>query len=140
MTARFSSPDLLAATANIVAAHLSKSAVAASELSDLIEGVYAALAKAGRESEAAARPQPAVPIRKSVTTDYIVCLEDGRRLKMLKRHLMTAYEMTPEDYRARWGLPPDYPMVAPSYAKRRSRLARKIGLGVKTRKRPRRRK
>ena len=79
------------------------------------------------------RPQPAVPIRKSVMPDYLICLEDGKKLKMLKRHLMTAYKMTPEQYRDRWGLPPDYPMVAPNYARQRSKLAKDIGLGIKGR-------
>ncbi|MBN8095814.1 MucR family transcriptional regulator, partial [Vibrio vulnificus] len=77
------------------------------------------------------RPVPAVPIKKSITPEYLICLEDGKRLKMLKRHLQTAYNMTPDQYRERWGLPPDYPMVAPNYAKHRSSLAKKIGLGTK---------
>ena len=84
---------------------------------------------------ATSRPQPAVPIKKSVTADYIICLEDGKKLKMLKRHLKTAYDMTPDEYRVRWGLAPDYPMVAPNYAKHRSNLAKKIGLGTKPRRR-----
>ena len=79
------------------------------------------------------RPNPAVPVKKSVTPEYIVCLEDGKKLKMLKRHLKTAYDMSPEDYRERWNLPQDYPMVAPNYAKQRSRLAKQIGLGTKSR-------
>jgi predicted transcriptional regulator len=82
-----------------------------------------------------ARPQPVVPIKKSVTPDHIVCLEDGKKLKMLKRHLKTAYNLTPEQYRERWGLPPDYPMVAPNYAKQRSQLARDLGLGTKSKRR-----
>ena len=82
----------------------------------------------------AERPQPAVSVKKSITPDYIVCLEDGKKLKMLKRHLKTAYDMTPEDYRERWGLAADYPMVAPNYAKQRSRLAKEIGLGTRARK------
>nr|NIS43971.1 MucR family transcriptional regulator [Desulfuromonadales bacterium] len=83
--------------------------------------------------DAQERPSPAVPIKKSVTPDYVICLEDGKKLKMLKRHLKTSYDMTPDEYRERWGLPADYPMVAPNYAKQRSRLARKIGLGTKGR-------
>ena len=130
------SKDLLQLTANIVSAHVSKNAVGAAELPTLIRDVYQALSNVGqapvKEPE---RPQPAVPIKKSVTPDYIVCLEDGKKLKMLKRHLKTAYDMTPEDYRERWGLAADYPMVAPNYAKQRSRLAKQIGLGTKPRKR-----
>jgi predicted transcriptional regulator len=130
------SKELLQLTANIVSAHVSKNTVGAAELPTLIRDVYQALANVGqalvKEPE---RPQPAVPIKKSVTPDYIVCLEDGKKLKMLKRHLKTAYDMTPEDYRERWGLAADYPMVAPNYAKQRSRLAKQIGLGTKPRKR-----
>ncbi len=92
--------------------------------------MHQALAALGPE-EAAPRPEPAVPIKQSVTPDYIVCLEDGKKQKMIKRHLKTAHDMTPDDYRKRWGLPRDYPMVAPNYAKQRSELAKKIGLGRK---------
>jgi predicted transcriptional regulator len=127
--------DLLALTAKIVAAHVSKNIVVAGDLAMLIERVYATLDSAGREAEPVPRPQPAVPIRKSVTPDFIVCLEDGKKLKMLKRHLNTAYNLTPNEYRERWGLPPSYPMVAPNYAKQRSRLAKEIGLGTRPRKR-----
>lgn len=87
----------------------------------------------GREASVPERPQPAVPVKRSIYPDYIVCLEDGKKLKMLKRHLKTAYNMSPEQYRERWGLPPDYPMVAPNYARHRSSLAKKIGLGTKPR-------
>jgi len=101
----------------------------------LIQEVYKTLAGVGKQSAPADRPQPAVSPRKSVFDDYIVCLEDGQKLKMLKRHLKTAYSMTPDQYRERWGLPPDYPMVAPNYAKHRSSLAKQSGLGTKPRSR-----
>ncbi len=117
-------------TADIVSAHAANHNVAANDLPGLIANVYAALAGLGT---AAARPEeklvPAVPVRLSVKPDYIVCLESGRKLKMLKRHLMTRYGMTPDEYRGKWGLPADYPMVAPNYAKVRSELAKSIGLG-----------
>jgi predicted transcriptional regulator len=128
-------PDLLALTAEIVAAHVSKNSVVVSELPNLIQQVYSSLVHVGREAAPVSRPQPAVPVKKSVTPDYIICLEDGRKLKMLKRHLKTAYNMTPEEYRERWALPPDYPMVAPNYAVQRSELAKQIGLGTSARKR-----
>lgn len=125
--------DLLALTANIVAAHVSKTAVAMDDLPALIRQVHRTLNEIGQGAASAAeRPSPAVPIKKSVTSDYIVCLEDGKKLKMLKRHLKSAYNMTPEQYRERWGLPSDYPMVAPDYAKKRSQLARDLGLGTKS--------
>lgn len=135
MSAPQTNPDLLALTAEIVAAHVSKNTVVVSELPNLIQQVYSSLAHVGREAPSINRPQPAVPVKKSVTPDYIVCLEDGRKLKMLKRHLKTAYNMTPEEYRDRWGLPADYPMVAPNYAVQRSELAKQIGLGTTARKR-----
>jgi len=135
MSAPQSNPDLLALTAEIVAAHVSKNTVVVSELPSLIQQVYSSLSHVGREAPSINRPQPAVPVKKSVTPDYIVCLEDGRKLKMLKRHLKTAYNMTPEEYRDRWGLPADYPMVAPNYAVQRSELAKQIGLGTTARKR-----
>lgn len=126
--------ELLALTTNIVAAHVANNSVALSDLPRLIREVHETLSNVGggaqREPE---RPNPAVPIRKSVMPDYIVCLEDGKKLKMLKRHLKTAYNMTPEEYRERWGLPADYPMVAPNYAKQRSKLAKQIGLGTRSR-------
>ena len=130
--------DLLALTTEIVAAHVSNNTVALGDLPQLINQVYNSLANIGAAPAAAppARPQPAVSIRKSVQPDYIVCLEDGKKLKMLKRHLKTAYNMTPEAYRERWGLAADYPMVAPNYARQRSRLAKEIGLGTRAR-RPR---
>jgi predicted transcriptional regulator len=104
------------------------------DLPQLINQVYSSLANIGTAPAVpAARPQPAVSVKKSVQPDYIVCLEDGKKLKMLKRHLKTAYNMTPEAYRERWGLPSDYPMVAPNYAKQRSQLAKEIGLGTRAR-------
>ena len=135
MSASAKSSDLLALTANIVAAHVSKNTVGVGDLPKLIQQVYTSLSRVGSEAPSAPRPQPAVPIKKSVTPEYIICLEDGRKLKMLKRHLKTAYDMTPEEYRERWGLPPDYPMVAPNYAVQRSELAKQIGLGTTARKR-----
>ena len=102
----------------------------------LIEQIYKTLATIGGvDGGASDRPTPAVPVKKSITPDFIVCLEDGKKLKMLKRHLKTAYDMSPEEYRERWGLSPDYPMVAPNYAKQRSRLAKEIGLGTRSRRR-----
>jgi predicted transcriptional regulator len=124
--------DLLGLTTEIVAAHVANNTVPVGELSVLISQVYATLAAAGTAPEPVVeKPQPAVPVRKSVQPDYIVCLEDGKKLKMLKRHLMTAYNLTPDEYRERWGLPADYPMVAPNYASQRSRLAKEIGLGTR---------
>lgn len=125
---------LLSLTTEIVAAHVSNNSVALSDLPMLIEQVYKSLSNVGTEPVVMEeRPQPAVPVKKSVTPDYIVCLEDGKKLKMLKRHLKTAYNMTPEEYRERWGLPADYPMVAPNYARQRSSLAKQIGLGTRAR-------
>jgi predicted transcriptional regulator len=131
--------ELLSLTSDIVAAHVSNNTVAVSDLPGLIEQVYKTLSSVGGAGDAAAdRPTPAVPIKKSITPDFIICLEDGKKLKMLKRHLKTAYDMSPDDYRERWGLPSDYPMVAPNYAKQRSRLAKAIGLGTQQRKRKKR--
>ena len=122
------SNEIIAWTADIVASHVQNNSVAISDLPQLIKTVHDSLAGLTGDSPAE-KPQPAVSVRRSVTPDYIVCLEDGRKLKMLKRHLATAYGMTPEHYREKWGLPSDYPMVAPNYAKQRSSLAKKIGLG-----------
>ena len=126
--------DLLALTTNIVSAHVANNSVALTDLPRLIREVHETLVSVGagapREQE---RPTPAIPIRRSVTPEFIICLEDGKKLKMLKRHLKTAYNMTPEEYRERWGLPADYPMVAPNYAKQRSKLAKEIGLGTRSR-------
>jgi predicted transcriptional regulator len=128
--------DLLALTTEIVAAHVSNNTVAVNDLPQLINQIYNSLANIGAAPAApVARPAPAVSIKKSVQPDFIVCLEDGKKLKMLKRHLKTAYNMTPEGYRERWGLSSDYPMVAPNYARQRSRLAKEIGLGTRARRR-----
>ena len=127
-------PDsMLALTTKIVAAYISKNAMPGTELPALIDRVFQSLAGLTTSSVASpgARPDPAVPVKKSVFADYIVCLEDGKKLKMLKRHLMASYGMTPDAYRQRWGLPSNYPMVAPNYADMRSTLAKSIGLGRK---------
>ena len=128
-------PDsMLALTTKIVAAYISKNATQGTDLPALIDRVFQSLATVATGSAGAApqaRPNPAVPVKKSVFADHIVCLEDGKKLKMLKRHLMTSYGLTPAAYRERWGLPPDYPMVAPAYAEKRSTLAKTIGLGRK---------
>lgn len=122
---------VLGLTAQIVAAHVANNNVPMTGLPDLIQQVYAALSQIGAEPAIAPRRLPAVPIRKSIFPDYLVCLDDGKKLKMLKRHLKTVYGLTPEQYREKWSLPPDYPMVAPNYAEHRSRLAKEIGLGRK---------
>ena len=125
---------LITLTSDIVAAHVSNNSVAVGDVSSLIQNVHAALS--GLSTPVAApepKPEPAVSVRSSIKPDFIVCLEDGKKLKMLKRHLMTHYQMTPDEYRAKWGLPADYPMVAPNYAEQRRTLAKKIGLGTKRR-------
>jgi predicted transcriptional regulator len=123
---------LITLTSDIVAAHVGNNDVAVDQLPQLISNVYSALAGLGAPApEPEAPPQPAVPVRSSVKKDRIICLEDGMELKMLKRHLMTHHNMTPAEYRARWNLPADYPMVAPMYAETRRDLAKKIGLGRK---------
>ena len=128
--------DLLGYTSEITSAHVSNNTVALSDLPGLIEQIYKTLATIGGvDGGASDRPTPAVPVKKSIAPGFIVCLEDGKKLKMLKRHLKTAYDMSPEEYRERWGLSPDYPMVAPNYAKQRSRLAKEIGLGTRSRRR-----
>ncbi|MBB3952161.1 MucR family transcriptional regulator [Aureimonas jatrophae] len=126
---------LMELTADVVAAYVSHNSLPMSDLPTLIKDVYAALDRAGPEPVAPEpeKPRPAVPVKKSVTDDYIVCLEDGKKFKSLKRHLMTHYNLTPEEYRERWDLPADYPMVAPNYAAARSRLAKQMGLGHKRR-------
>jgi predicted transcriptional regulator len=135
MTEKEAGSNLLALTAQIVSAHIANNAVAADHLPGVIRDVYKTLAGVGEPGGSTAAPaeraQPAVPIRKSVFPDYIICLEDGKRLKMLKRHLASSYNLTPEQYRAKWGLEPGYPMVAPNYAEKRSMLAKQIGLGTK---------
>lgn len=127
---------LITLTADIVTAQVANNNVEGDALPSLIQNVYGALSTLGVESQAEQRPEPAVSIRASIKNDYIVCLEDGKKMKMLKRHLMTAYGMTPDDYRERWNLPADYPMVAPAYAEKRRELAKKIGLGRKPGQRP----
>ncbi len=123
---------LITLTSDIVAAHVSNNNVEVEEVPALISKVYGALADLGQPVVVEEKlPEPAVSVRASVKPDYIVCLEDGKKLKMLKRHLMTHYQMTPEEYRARWNLPADYPMVAPNYAEKRRDLAKQIGLGRK---------
>ncbi len=124
---------VLGLTAQIVSAHVSKNATAPEALPSLILDVFHTLSTVGQAPMQADKPQPAVPVKKSIFADHIVCLEDGKKLKMLKRHLKTAFNLTPDQYRERWGLPADYPMVAPDYAKHRSSLAKKIGLGTKPR-------
>ncbi len=123
--------NLLRMATDIVAAYVSQNQVPAAEIPELIQNVYGALGGVVHDSERSqvAAPRPAVPVRRSVTPDFIICLEDGRKLKMLKRHLRTSYGLTPEENRLKWGLAPDYPMVAPNYAKQRSEFAKKIGLG-----------
>jgi predicted transcriptional regulator len=135
MTETVATSDLSALTTQIVAAYLAKNSLPLSELPNLIQQVHSALSGVGTTPvvQTAERPEPAVPVKKSVTPDYIICLEDGKKLKMLKRHLKTAFNMTPEQYRERWGLAADYPMVAPNYADQRSALAKQIGLGTKPR-------
>ena len=127
--------ELLELTAEIVSSHVSNNSIPVQDLPTLIKDVHTTLISLSKEAANAAEetPEPAVPVKKSITSDYIICLEDGKKLKMLKRHLKSAYNMTPEEYRAKWGLPHDYPMVAPNYAKRRAELAREIGLGTKRR-------
>ncbi len=126
--------EVMAMTAEIVAAYVGNNSLPVSAVPELVQTVHHALSGLGKnEPEQPAEPlKPAVSIRRSITPDYLVCLEDGKKLKMLKRHLRTTYGMTPEEYRAKWGLPSDYPMVAPNYAKQRSEFAKKIGLGRST--------
>ncbi len=131
MTNEPRSPNVLSLVTQIVSAHVVINAVTVSDMPKLISDVYTALARLGSERETEERPAPAVPIKKSITSDYLICLEDGKKLKMLKRHLRTAFGMTTAEYRERWGLSEDYPMVAPNYAAVRSALAKKIGLGKK---------
>jgi predicted transcriptional regulator len=125
--------DLIGLTAQIVAAYVSKNPLGSGDLSALIGDVHQALVRAAGDIEAPERDElkPAVPVKKSVTPDYIVCLEDGKKFKSLKRHLRTHYKMSPEEYRTKWQLPHDYPMVAPNYAAARSQLAKKMGLGTR---------
>lgn len=123
--------SILELTTEIVSAHVSNNVVNAEHLPDLIRQVHQALSSVCKVNVEPEKLQPVVPVKRSVFPDYIICLEDGKKLKMLKRHIQSAYGLTPEQYRERWNLPPDYPMVAPNYAERRSNLAREIGLGRK---------
>ena len=126
---------LITLTADIVAAHVSNNSVSVNDLPQLISNVHGALAGLTDAPPAPeVKPEPKVPVRSSIKPDYIVCLEDGKKLKMLKRHLMTHYSMTPDQYRQKWGLNADYPMVAPNYAEQRRTLAKSIGLGTRRRK------
>ncbi len=125
---------------DIVASYVSRNQMPTRRIPEAINGVFETLntmaaAPGGMTSEP---PKPAVPVRRSITADFIVCLEDGKKLKMLKRHLRTAFNLTPMEYRAKWNLPPDYPMVAPNYAKQRSEFAKKVGLGRKRKSKPKR--
>jgi predicted transcriptional regulator len=130
------SPNYVDLAVDIVSAYVSNNSVATSDLPQLIGDVHAALARltGGVVEGPAEAPKPAVPVRKSITPDYIICLEDGKKFKSLKRHLRTQYDLTPEEYREKWGLPADYPMVAPNYAEARSNLAKKMGLGQQRKK------
>jgi predicted transcriptional regulator len=125
--------ELLPLVTEVVAAKLSSGKTPSSELAALIQSVYQVLNELRINGTPAELPEPAVPIKRSVTPDYIVCLEDGQQLKMLKRHLRNKFDMTPDQYRRRWGLPADYPMVAPNYSKKRSQLAKNTGLGTQPR-------
>jgi predicted transcriptional regulator len=131
-----SSPNFIELAANIVSAYVSNNSLPATELPSLLNTVHAAITKSVQRpnEEPKVSLTPAVPVKKSVTPDYIVCLEDGKKFKSLKRHLRTTYDLTPEQYRAKWGLPADYPMVAPNYAKARSELAKTMGLGQQRKK------
>lgn len=130
---KISHDDILRMAVDVVSAYVSNNPLPATQIPDVINTVYASLAAldSGPVEPKAETPKPAISVKKSVHPDYIICLEDGKKLKMLKRHLRTTYNMTPDEYRAKWGLPPDYPMVAPNYAAQRSDFAKKIGLGRK---------
>ena len=127
--------QLVDLTVDIVAAHVSNNSVAVTDVATLIEQVHGALLGLGSSAKVENNLQPAVPVRLSIKPDYLVCLDDGKKMKLLKRHLMTAHHLTPDDYRTKWGLPADYPMVAPNYAEKRRVLAKAIGLGRKPGKR-----
>jgi predicted transcriptional regulator len=131
MTEATGSPNFIELAADIVSAYVSKNSLPSTDLPALINSVHGALSKiaSGQVEEAPVALTPAVPVKKSVTPDYIICLEDGKKFKSLKRHLRTTYDLTPEQYRAKWSLPAEYPMVAPNYAKARSELAKSMGLG-----------
>lgn len=125
------SDDLVKSTVRLASAYFSRNAISPDQIPPIIADIHGSLGALGRQQPEPEPLKPAVPIKKSITPDFLVCLEDGKQLKMLKRHLRTTYDMTPEQYRAKWGLPSDYPMVAPNYAKSRSEFAKKIGLGRK---------
>lgn len=131
MPGQIDKTDLLRMTAEIATAYVGRNSIAGTEISEVVKLVHSVLTRlGGPQAQPQTTPQePAVPIRKSVTKDYIICLEDGKKLKMLKRHLRATYDLSPDEYRAKWGLPADYPMVAPGYAERRSEFAKQIGLG-----------
>jgi predicted transcriptional regulator len=133
--------EIIEMTADIVSAYVGNNSVGAAELPNLIQSIHRALAgvSTGTEVVESAPKEPAVPVKRSITPGFLICLEDGRKFKSLKRHLRTKYNMSPEDYRAKWGLPKDYPMVAPDYAKARSELAKQMGLGQGGRQAPRKR-
>jgi predicted transcriptional regulator len=135
MSTESNASELLRLTVDVVTAHVARNNVPLADLTGLIQQVHKVLASIGADAAPVVedRPQPAVPVKRSVFPDYIVCLEDGKKLKMLKRHLKTAFGLSPEQYRERWGLPHDYPMVAPNYARQRSKLAKEIGLGTAAR-------
>jgi predicted transcriptional regulator len=130
-TSKLADEELLRMTADVVAAYVSNNVLPTAQLAEVISAVYGSLKSLdGSAPEARQEPlKPAVPVKKSIMPDYLICLEDGKKLKMLKRHLRSTYNMTPDEYRMKWGLVPDYPMVAPNYAKQRSEFAKKIGLG-----------
>jgi predicted transcriptional regulator len=132
--------DILRMTTDVVAAYVGNNMLATGQVGDVINTVFGSLKNLDDHGGTVKPPTPAVPIRKSIARDHIVCLEDGKKLKMLKRHLRSSYDMTPEEYRAKWNLPVDYPMVAPAYAEQRSAFAKKIGLGRKTKVSPRKKK
>jgi predicted transcriptional regulator len=125
--------ELLRMTTQVVSAYVGNNAVPETQISDVIQSVFGSLEGLGNGDAGPTKQKPAIPIKRSITPDHIVCLEDGKKLKMLKRYLHTAYNMTPKEYRAKWGLPADYPMVAPNYAKQRSAFAKQIGLGKRKR-------
>jgi len=133
ITEKLSRDDVLRMAVDVVAAYVSNNEVSTGQIPDVIHSVFNSLSglESAPSNDKMEAQKPAVPVRKSVNPDFIVCLEDGKKLKMLKRHLRTTYNMTPEEYRAKWNLPPDYPMVAPNYARQRSEFAKKIGLGRK---------
>jgi MucR family transcriptional regulator, transcriptional regulator of exopolysaccharide biosynthesis len=136
MAENSSESTYIALTAQIVSAYVGNNSVPSAEIPNLISQVHSALQRvAGGQTTPAEPVKPAVPVKRSFTSDYIVCLEDGKKFKSLKRHLRTQYNMTPEQYREKWGLPPDYPMVAPNYAAARSQLAKEMGLGQQRRRR-----